>query len=103
MTVKVVIKPKAEADLEEIWQTISYDDPLAADRYLRRFAKRIEQLAEHPRLGPRRDDIKPLLRMLLVNPYAIFYCLLPDRDSDPVDEVEIIRIVDGRRDLTELF
>ncbi len=89
--------------MEEIWLTISHDAPAAADRYLRRFAKRIEQLAEHPRLGPRRDDIEPFLRMLLVSPYAIFYRLSPDRDDEPADRVEIIRILDGRRDLKELF
>jgi plasmid stabilization system protein ParE len=34
---------------------------------------------------------------------AILFETHPDTDEGPVDEVEIIRVVDGRRDLTRLF
>jgi toxin ParE1/3/4 len=41
--------------------------------------------------------------MLIEAPYVILYETVPDTESDPVHTVEIIRIVDGRRDLTSLF
>jgi toxin ParE1/3/4 len=41
--------------------------------------------------------------MLVERPYLILFETHPDSDEGPVDEVEIVRIVDGRRDLTSLF
>jgi len=34
---------------------------------------------------------------------VILYETIPDTDDDPVDHVEIVRVVDGRRDLRSLF
>jgi toxin ParE1/3/4 len=36
-------------------------------------------------------------------PHAPSFETHPDTDEGPVDEVEIVRAVDGRRDLTHLF
>ncbi len=36
-------------------------------------------------------------------PYLILFETHPDTDDGPMDRVEIIRVVDGRRDLTNLF
>jgi hypothetical protein len=36
-------------------------------------------------------------------PYLVLYATRPDTDEGPVDAVEIVRVVDGRRDLTILF
>jgi toxin ParE1/3/4 len=41
--------------------------------------------------------------MLVEGPYLILFKTRPDTNEDPVDEVEIVRVVDGRRDLTRLF
>jgi toxin ParE1/3/4 len=41
--------------------------------------------------------------MLVVSSYVILFETHPDTDEGPVREVEIIRIVDGRRDLAHLF
>jgi toxin ParE1/3/4 len=41
--------------------------------------------------------------MLVERPYLILYRLDPDHPVGPVEEVEIVRVVDGRRDLKELF
>jgi len=56
-----------------------------------------------PRLGPRRPEIRPTVRMLVEGPYLILFETHPDTDEGQVDQVEIIRVVDGRRDLTNLF
>jgi toxin ParE1/3/4 len=99
----VVISPAAESDLEEIWAAIAAEKPSAASRLLRKIAAQIDRLATHPRLGPRRPDIRPEARMLIVSPYLILFETHPDTDEGPVREVEIIRVVDGRRDLAQLF
>ncbi len=41
--------------------------------------------------------------MLVEGPYLIFFETQPDTDEGPIDEVNIVRVVDGRRDLTKLF
>jgi toxin ParE1/3/4 len=41
--------------------------------------------------------------MLVEPPYVILYELIPDTDEGAVSRVEIVRVVDGRRDLLSLF
>lgn len=54
-------------------------------------------------MGVRRPDIRPSARMLVAAPFLLLYETVPDTDSGPVDLVEIVRVVDGRRDLNRLF
>jgi toxin ParE1/3/4 len=89
--------------MENIWLTIAADNPVAATRIVRAIGARIGQLAEHPRLGPRRPDIRPATRILVEGRYLILFDIYPDTDEGPVDQVAIVRVVDGRRDLTNLF
>jgi toxin ParE1/3/4 len=97
------ISPAAERDLEEIWLGIAADNPGAADRTLGAIGAKIALLPRHPRLGPRRADIRPHLRMLVERPYLVLYEIRPDAPTGPVDAVEIVRVLDGRRDLKRLF
>ena len=73
------------------------------DRVVRAIGARIDQLAHHPRLGPRRPDIQPRARVLVEGPYLILFETHPDTDDGPVDWVEIVRVVDGRRDLARVI
>jgi toxin ParE1/3/4 len=41
--------------------------------------------------------------MLVENHYLVLYETHPDSDDGPVDWVEVVSIVDGRRDLSEMF
>lgn len=99
----VLLSPAAERDLEEIWLAIAADNRRAATGLLRLIAARIKGLADHPRLGPRRADIRPGARMLVAGRYLILYETRPDTDEGPLDAVEIVRVIDGRRDLPTLF
>jgi toxin ParE1/3/4 len=99
----VVRSPAAERDLQDIWLTIAADNPSAATRLVRAIGAKINRLADHPRMGARRPDIRLGMRMLVEGPYLILYATHPDTDEGPVDAVEIVRVVDGRRDLTRLF
>jgi toxin ParE1/3/4 len=101
--VTIVKSPAAESDLQEIWLTIAPENPTAATRILRAIGAKIDLLADYPRFGPRRPDIRPKTRLLAEKPYLILYETHPDTDDGPVDEVEVARVVDGRRDLESLF
>ena len=95
----VVLSPAAERDLEDIWLTIAKENLPAADRLLAALGRKIERLARHPRLGSRRPDIRPSVRMLVEGPYLLLYEIQPDSDAGEVVTVEIVRALDGRRDL----
>jgi toxin ParE1/3/4 len=41
--------------------------------------------------------------MLVETPYLLLYRTDPDTDEGPIGVVEIIRVIDGRRDLHGIF
>jgi toxin ParE1/3/4 len=42
-------------------------------------------------------------RVLVEGPYLVLFETHPDTEDGPVDWVEIVRVVDGRRDLAKLI
>lgn len=103
MPVDLVWTPQAREDLIEIYTYIGLDNPSAAERIFDAVRAKAELLVEFPRLGVRRPEIRPSTRMLNEGPYLILYETHPDSDDHSINEVEIVRIVDGRRDLKNLF
>lgn len=103
MTVDVVWTRLARDDLLDLYLNLLPKNPEAAERLLTRLEERARQLRRQPRMGPRRPDIRPTTRVLVEAPYLILYETIPDSDDQPVAEVEIVRILDGRRDLGALF
>jgi len=74
---RVVITGRAERDLEVIWLTIAPKNPSAATRLLRSIARKIELLADFPRLATHRPDIAVGLRMMVARPYLVLYDIHP--------------------------
>jgi toxin ParE1/3/4 len=95
---KLVISRRATDDFKRIWTYIAADSERAADRLLLAIDARIQLLSVFPEIGPRRDDLRPGLRMLVHGRYLVLYEFLRD-----VDAVEIVAVVEGLRDLGELF
>ena len=87
----------------EIYIYIGLDNPSAAERIFDAVRAKAESLINYPRLGVRRPEIRPSSRILVEGPYLILYETHPDSDQGAIDEVEIVRIVDGRRNLKNLF
>ena len=102
MPVNVTWTHAARADLLDIYVLIGMEQPAAAERYYDRIDAKAVILAEHPRIGVRRSDIRTGLRMLVESPYVILYRTEPDTDEGPIAVVEIVRVLDGRRDLSSL-
>jgi toxin ParE1/3/4 len=103
MAVRLVWSPAARADLIDIYMMIGSENIRAADRYYDRLEARAMQLADQPRMGIRRPDIRSSARMLVETPFLLLYETIPDTDDGPVEQVEIVRVVDGWRDLNRLF
>ena len=102
MPVELIRSPQAEGDLLDIYVVIGLDNSAAAERTYDRLESRILQLVDHPRFGPRRRDIRPTARMLVEGAYVILDETHPDTDEGPIGRVEIVRVVDGRQNLTTL-
>ncbi|MCZ7885074.1 MULTISPECIES: type II toxin-antitoxin system RelE/ParE family toxin [Agrobacterium] len=102
MTIKLVWTPRARRDVKKIYIDIGKSQPLAAERYFARFRAKAERLICHPHLGERHPEIFPSARMLVEAPDIILYETVPDTDGENIRSVEIVRVIDGRRDLRTL-
>jgi toxin ParE1/3/4 len=103
MAIKLVWTPLARADAKKIYIDIGREQPRSAELYFERFRKKAELLREQPRLGPRRPDVFASARMLVDTPYVILYETFPDDDKEDIQTVTIVRVIDGRRNLADLF
>jgi toxin ParE1/3/4 len=103
MPTKLTWSAQAHDDLLDIYVLIGLEQPAAAERTFDRIEAKVELLRSQPRMGVRRPDIRESTRMLVEHPYLILYATEPDTDEGPIDSVEIVRIVDGRRELSRLF
>lgn len=94
---------RARADLLDIYVTIGLERPLAAEHWFDRLEARADVLRHQPRMGARRPDIGDGVRVLVQWPFLILYEAVPDEGSQLVERVVIVRVVDGRRSLTDLL
>lgn len=90
------VSNEARSDLNEIWFYIAQDNPDAADKFIRKIISRFPKLAATPHMGRQREELSPRLRSFPVGRYVIFYRPLNDG-------VEIVRVLNGARDLPPLF
>lgn len=100
--ITVVWTPQAELDVVTLYASLYVHNPLAAERVVSRIEQKVLLLARHPKLGVERADIRPALRMLSAPPYLIFYLIVPG-EGDETEEVHLLRIIDGRRDLSDMI
>ncbi len=70
---RLSIKPRARADMLEIWTYIAVDSERAAEKMLRRIGDTLEILALQPGLGRRRAELGQSLRSFRVGNYVVFY------------------------------
>jgi len=89
--------PEALADLSEIWNYYAkVAGRHAADKIAREIDEACRLLEDHPFAGRARNEVRPGLRSIAANPYVVFYRVTND-------VAETVRVLDGRRDLDEIF
>lgn len=86
----------ANTDLLEIWTYIAGENEAAAARMVRKLARMIDLLSDHPEMGRVRYEYNSKYRSIAVRPYVIFYRIYPDY-------LEITRILHGARDIAAIF
>ena len=55
---RLLKRPEAESDLDEIWWYIAQDSPNNTDRFLDRIQERCLALASFPQMGINREELK---------------------------------------------
>ena len=85
------LHPGAAQDVDEIWEYIAVDNPLAAQRVREEILDEIRKLVEFPHIGHRRPDLTSrLLRFQVVRNYVIAYA--PNEKP-----LIVIAVLHGRR------
>ena len=92
------LTPEARADLHAIWEFIARDDFDTAGRLVQRMEEAFRLLAEFPRKGHKRTDVRTSEPVLFwpVGSYVVVYRPEPG-------PVVIVRVLHGARDLDALL
>ncbi len=92
----ILRRPRASADVSEIWEFIARDNIERADAFVDRVDEKFRALAAQPLMGRERKELGPGIRSIAMAPYVIFYDALPDG-------VIIVRVLHGARDVEAEF
>ena len=95
---QLVILPEAKRNLTRIWFDIAQYSDRSADRIVDEINRRMTVLTQFPQIGAPRDNLMAGVRMLSIRKYVVLH-----RVESSLDEVHIIRILEGERDLADLF
>jgi len=90
------ITAPASQDLEEISEYFLEKSVEAGDRFVQTFAQKCQHLARYPYIGKSYAQLRPGLQGLSLMGYIIFYQVVED-------DIEILRVVSGYRNLEEIF
>ena len=93
---RLVILPAARADLVEIGDFIAQDDPRRAASFVAEIEAKARAAAERPLSFPSRDELHEGLRAARHGRYLIFFV-------EAGDEVRVVRVLHGARDLPSLL
>jgi len=88
--------PTARVDLLSIADWIARDSPAAAARLVDQIDAKLELLADFPEASEAVGEILPEMRRSLVGSYVVYH-------RRRGDELEVIRIVHGARDIRNIF
>jgi toxin ParE1/3/4 len=91
-----ILAPSSTRDLDRLSQYFLETNVEAGERLFKALNQQFYNLTQFPNLGKPHPHLHPSIRGLLVEKYIIFYRIL-------TTQVEIVRIVDGRQNLTQLF
>lgn len=91
-----ILAPSTTRDLDRLSQYFLDTNVEAGEQLFKALNQKFYNLTQFPNLGKLYPHLDPNIRGLLVEKYIIFYRIT-------ATQVEIVRVVDGRQDLTKLF
>ena len=90
---RVVVTPAAKGDIVEITEYLEAQAGLSvAWRYVEHVRSALAELATHPEIGSPRPKLGAATRLIVIEPYLLFYRFRSDHN-----EVHVLRIVHGKR------
>src|SRR5439155_5213866 len=93
----VLWSPEARSDLSEIWNYYATAaGRQTANRIVYEIGNACRLLEQHPFAGRARDELRPGVRSIAARPHVVFYRIRNEA-------AEIVRVLDGRRDLDKIF
>jgi toxin ParE1/3/4 len=95
---EIRISHPAKQDLSRIWLRIAEYSERSAEALSHEIQRRLKRLEEYPEIGAPRENLLGGCRLLTIRRYVVLY-----RFDPSLDEVHILRILEGERDLTDLF
>lgn len=87
---------QAEVDIDEILAYIATDNFEASLEFYDRLVGSFEMLAENPKAGRERPELREQVRFFPLGNYLIFYRVW-------AGQIAIVRVLHSARDLDELF
>ena len=91
-----IISQSASRDLSSIVDYFVIENVEAGERLLQTFNQKCQQLVNFPNMGREYKNLRTGLRGLPLNGHIILYQAIND-------DIEIVRVVNGRRNLKALF
>jgi toxin ParE1/3/4 len=95
---RLLLSPRAAADLEEIADYIARDIPVRAASFIAELEAKCRAVAAAPELYPARTDLAPGLRMAVHARYLVLFRDLPSEST-----VRVERVLHSARNLPRLF
>ncbi|AMJ60825.1 type II toxin-antitoxin system RelE/ParE family toxin [Bosea sp. PAMC 26642] len=97
MTLRILVRPKAVADLEDIWRFSKSEwGARQADLYLESLRSAFARLADTPGSGAVFEHVRANYQRLLIGSHAIFY-----RVSSR--QIDIVRVLHQRRNASRIL
>jgi toxin ParE1/3/4 len=93
---RILRRPRASADVSEIWEFIARDNLERADAFVDRLDEKFRALAAQPHMGRARGELGEGIRSIPMAPYMIFYEALSDG-------IVVVRVLHGARDVEGEF
>lgn len=93
---RIVRRPLAGADIDEIWDYIAADRLVQADAWVDRLEGKLRLLATRPMMGRAREELSADVRSMPFERYVIFYVPL-------ADGIDIVRVLHSARDIDAVF
>ena len=97
---RYIIADEAIQDLQDISDYFLRNNLEAGEQFLQAFNARCRQLVRFPNLGRSYAHIRPDLLGLSLRGFIILYIVT---NNDDAIGIEILRVVNGRRDLENIF
>ena len=95
---RLLLSPRAAADLEDIAEYIARDNPERAATFVEELEAKCRAVAAAPDIYPARPDLAPGLRMAVHVRYLVLFRELPGQNA-----VRVERVLHGARNLPRLI